>query len=52
MAVRLKVGLFHKVDGFAGEDFELLPVAVITSIPQVVGNAGCILRVGLFAPRQ
>lgn len=51
MSVRLKVGTFHKVDGGAFEDFEVVAVGSVTSIPEVVGNAGCILRVGSFAPR-
>lgn len=51
MAVRLLIGVFHKVDGSAIEDFEALPVGAITSTPEVVGTANCSLGIGTFAPR-
>jgi hypothetical protein len=52
MPVRLLRGYFTLQDGTAADDFEVLPAGVIETIPQVTGNAGCILFEGIFLPRQ
>lgn len=51
MPVRLLVGTFLLLDGIAADDFEALPIGDITTIPQITGNAGCILFAGSFFPR-
>ena len=52
MPVRLLRGFFILLDGLAADDFEALPIGDITTIPQVTGNAGCVLLQGEFAPRS
>jgi len=51
MPVRLGRGTFLQVDGSAVDDFEAIASGVITSVPMVTGNAGCVLEVGTFEPR-
>jgi hypothetical protein len=51
MAVRLRIGVFKKLEGTAMEDFELLTVGQISTIPQVIGDAGCLLGEGTFSSR-
>jgi hypothetical protein len=51
MPVRLLVGRFLLLDGGAFDDLELVGTGVVTIIPQLVGNAGCVLLEGGFAPR-
>jgi hypothetical protein len=52
MPVRLLRGFFLLLDGFVADNFEALPTGDITTIPQVNGNAGCILFAGSFFPRE
>ena len=51
MPVRLGRGFFVLADGNAIDDFEVLASGTITTIPQIIGNAGCVLEVGIFVPR-
>ena len=51
MPVRLLTGYFLLLDGVVGDDFEALPIGTITLIPQINGNAGCVLMEGTFGPR-
>lgn len=39
------------VDGQAIDDFEAIAAGTITAVPQVTGNAGCVLLEGFFVPR-
>jgi hypothetical protein len=52
MSVRLGTGIFRLIDGQAIDDYEPLAAGTITSIPQVVGTAGCTLNEGIFLPRE
>jgi hypothetical protein len=52
MPVRLLSGGFFKLDGFAGDDFELVDTGPVTLIPQVSGTGGCVLMEGSFIPRE
>jgi hypothetical protein len=51
MAVRLLRGFFILHDGLATDEYELVPTGFITSIPQVIGSAGCQLALGFFITR-
>lgn len=52
MPVRLGRGIFLLIDGKAIDTFEAISAGVITTVPQVNGNAGCVLFEGTFVPRE
>jgi hypothetical protein len=52
MPVRLGRGTFLLIDGSAVDDFEAIASGVITEVPQIIGNSGCVLEVGTFEPRE
>lgn len=51
MAVRLLRAVPFLVDGNAVTDFEDISPGVLVSLPQITGNAGCVLHVATPAPR-
>ena len=51
MAVRLLRAVPFLVDGGAVTDFEDISPGEITFLPQVIGNARCILHVAIPLPR-
>ena len=51
MSVLLETGVFTPQADFVIEDFEILSVGTITSLPEVIGTGTCRLHVGTFQQR-